>query len=64
MEKSQKLTVKCKIKSKTTVKCKMGIFFGCKMENTMRTIKYAVKWKMDILKTVKWNKPVFKSVKL
>ncbi len=44
-----------------TVNCKMDIFW---LENTMRTMKYAVKWKMDILKTVKWKKPVFKSVKL
>ncbi len=29
----------------------------------MRTMKYTVKWKMDIFKTVKWKKSVFKSVK-
>ncbi len=63
MEKSQKLIVECKIKSKMTVKCKMGIFLiGCKIKNTMRTVKYAVKCKMDILKTVKWKK--CKTVKL
>ena len=61
MEISQKLTVNCKIKSKMTVK---WAFFGFKMENTVRTMKYGVKWKMDILKTVKSKKPVFKSVKL
>ena len=30
----------------------------------MWTMKNAVKWKMDIFKTVKWKKPDFKSVKL
>ena len=41
-----------------------GHFSDCKMENTMRPMKNAVKWKMDILKTVNWKKSVFKSVKL
>ena len=30
-----------------------GHFLGCKMENTMRIMKIVVKWKMDILNTVK-----------
>ena len=30
----------------------------------MWAMKNAVKWIMDILKTVKWKKPDFKSVKL
>ncbi len=32
------------------------------MENTIRTMKNTVKWKMDILKTVKWKK-LFSKVK-
>ena len=33
------------------------------MENTMRTMKNAVKWKIDILKTVKWKKTCFQEYK-
>ena len=49
-----------------TVKCKMGIFWAVKWKipRQKRTVKNALKWKMYILKTVKWEKPVFKSVKL
>ena len=38
MENNQKLAVKFKIKSKMTVKCKMGIL-GCKMENITKDDK-------------------------
>ncbi len=53
-----------KNKIKDDCKMKNGHFLGCKMENTVRTMKSAVKWKMVILTTEKWKMSVFKSVKL